>query len=138
MKLLGPLAFALCVVASVVLLWIVGSVGTRRTEVVCNDVDSGNIAEHLKADPGHPLVGFWKDHCDDDFGLAIDQSGDGLYSISFCGPGGCFEPGSYRPNSSIVGDPNYRVLSDDRISVLGRDGFMEYQRCTPMGHPTTI
>jgi len=77
----------------------------------------------------HPLAGFWKkSNCDDHFGLAIAPEGK-LYSVSFCGPGGCFAPGTYRPNTTIVGDPHYRVIDDDTIEVGGKDGFSRYVRC---------
>jgi hypothetical protein len=79
--------------------------------------------------PKPDLAGFWKDHCEDDFGLKIAQAGANLYSISFCGPGGCFEPGTYRPNSPIFGDHAYRVIDADTIEVLGGDGFSTYRRC---------
>lgn len=90
---------------------------------------SDTIAGRLKPTPGYPLIGFWKDHCEDAFGLAIDRAGDGLYSISFCGPGGCFAPGTYRPNSPIVGDPNYRVIDHGTLELTTRDGFARYFRC---------
>ncbi len=78
----------------------------------------------------HPFAGFWKHgHCTDDFGLAIAPAGDKLYSVSFCGPGGCFEPGTYRPNTALVNDPEYRVLDKDTIEVSGSDGFARYIRC---------
>lgn len=102
---------------------------------------------HLRAEdsPAWPinrpkpnLVGFWKDHCEDGHGLKIEPAGGELYSISFCGPGGCFEPGTYRPNSAIVGDDSYRVIDADTIEVLGGDGFSKYYRCgspAPKGTP---
>lgn len=85
--------------------------------------------------PSHPLAGFWKDgHCDDDFGLLIAPVSDDLYSVSFCGPGGCFEPGSYRPNTPIVGDPGYRVTGDNEIEVsLVNGGYQRYIRCPERG-----
>jgi hypothetical protein len=79
--------------------------------------------------PKPSLAGFWKEHCDDGFGLKIELAGGELYSISFCGPGGCFEPGTYRPNSPIFGDELYRVRDADRLEVLGGDGFSTYYRC---------
>jgi hypothetical protein len=79
--------------------------------------------------PKPGLAGFWRDHCEDDFGLKIERAGEGLYSISFCGPGGCFEPGTYRPNSPIFGDESYRVIDADTLEVLGGDGFSKYYRC---------
>lgn len=84
------------------------------------------------APPSHPLSGFWKDgHCDEDFGLFIAPAGDDLYSVSFCGPGGCFQPGTYRPITSIFDDPAYRVKSANDIEVGAADGsFQRYIRCT--------
>ncbi len=79
--------------------------------------------------PKPNLAGFWKDHCEDDFGLKIEPAGGELYSISFCGPGGCFEPGTYRPNSPIFGDASYRVKDAGTLEVLGGDGFSIYYRC---------
>jgi len=79
--------------------------------------------------PKPNLSGFWKDHCDDGHGLKIELADGGLYSISFCGPGGCFEPGTYRPNSAIFGDESYRVVDADTLEVLGGDGFSTYYRC---------
>jgi hypothetical protein len=76
------------------------------------------------------LNGFWKDQCEDDFGLKIEPAAGGQYSISFCGPGGCFEPGTYRPNSPIFGDEAYRVIDANTIEVLGGDGFAKYRRCS--------
>jgi len=68
----------------------------------------------------HPLAGFWKASCDDpeeDFGLAIGPMGSDTYYVSFCGPGGCFAKGDYRPITKLVGDPKYRVLDNDTIEV---------------------
>ena len=77
----------------------------------------------------HPLAGFWKGpDCSDNFGLAITPAGD-LYSVSFCGPGGCFAPGTYRPNTNLVNDPQYHVIDNNTIEVNGSDGFSKYVRC---------
>ena len=85
----------------------------------------------------YPLAGFWKEDEADAWGLAIAPAGDGYYSISFCGPGGCFKPGTYRPNSKIVGDGAYRVINDICIEVAGRDGFARYKRAVSrLGHWT--
>lgn len=79
----------------------------------------------------HPFAGFWKDgHCDDEFGLSIAPAGPNMYSVSFCGPGGCFEPGTYRPNTPIVGDPMYQVIDDNTLGISSKDGeFQRYSRC---------
>ena len=83
------------------------------------------------ATASHPYAGFWKDgHCDDEFGLSIAPAGQGMYSVSFCGPGGCFEPGTYRPNTPIVGDSAYQVIDSNTLGIGVSDGkFQRYSRC---------
>ena len=77
----------------------------------------------------HPYAGFWKQPgCVDRFGLAIAPEGP-LYSVSFCGPGGCFSPGTYRPNTKLVGDSGYRIIDKDTIEVSTTLGFSKYVRC---------
>jgi hypothetical protein len=61
------------------------------------------------------LAGFYKDKASENFGWAIGPNEDGTYYISFCGPGGCFKPGTYLPNTTIVNDPNYEVIDNDTI-----------------------
>lgn len=81
-------------------------------------------------------TGFWKGNCDQAFGLQIMPAAGGEYSVSFCGPGGCFEPGTYRPNTKLADDPLYQVVSASHIKVLGRDGWSDYYKCTAETHPT--
>jgi hypothetical protein len=90
-----------------------------------------SVAASIPRPSTHPFAGLWKDeHCDDDFGLAIAPAGPQLYSVSFCGPGGCFEPGTYRPNTTLVGDPMYRIIDQSTIEVSGQNGdFQRYVRC---------
>jgi hypothetical protein len=81
---------------------------------------------------GHPYSGLWADdgHCDEGFGLVIAPAGTGMYSVSFCGPGGCFEPGTYRPNTPLVGDPGYQLVDPDTIGVgVNGGGYQRYERC---------
>jgi len=81
-------------------------------------------------DPSLNLTGFWKEKCEENHGLHIARAGtDGMYSVSFCGPGGCFEPGTYRPSTYISGDRSYQVISATEIRVLGGDGWATYRRC---------
>ena len=89
------------------------------------------------AEPG-AFAGFWKTDCKDAFGLQIMPFGDeGKYSVSFCGPGGCFEPGTYRPLTTIENDPKYEVISQDHIKVVGkRDSRNDYYKCTEDTNPT--
>lgn len=76
----------------------------------------------------YPLAGFWKEKAEHDWGLAITPAKNNQYSVSFCGPGGCFEPGTYRPDTSILNDPLYKIIDDNTIEVKGADGFTRYTR----------
>jgi hypothetical protein len=77
----------------------------------------------------HPYAGFWKTLCENNFGLAIAAAGPSLYSVSFCGPRGCFRPGTYRPNTSLVSDSDYRIESEHQMQ-LTRSGT-RYSKCWP-------
>ena len=70
---------------------------------------------NLRPTPQMPYVGFWKEKSWHNFGIAIAPVGEGTYSVSFCGPGGCFNPGEWTPNTPIVGDPRYQVIDKDTI-----------------------
>jgi hypothetical protein len=100
------------------------------------DRNSCNIEARLKTAPGYPHTGFWRSSCSDNFGLAIEAHEAGFYSVSFCGPGGCFKPGTYRPNSKIDGDSQYRIVDARTMEVLGHDGFSRYYLCSSPS-PTT-
>jgi hypothetical protein len=92
--------------------------------------NSRNAAGTLRHDPAYPLTGFWKESCSTTFGLLVEPaSAPGKYSVSFCGPGGCFTPGSYRPDTPIAGDSAYRVIDANHLEVQGQDGFSKYIRC---------
>ena len=81
-----------------------------------------------------PYAGFWKTpDCRPEYGLAIAPAGSqGLYSLSFCGPGGCFAPGTYRPNTRLIDDEKYGVVNMNTIDVRGcklTAPFTRYVRC---------
>jgi hypothetical protein len=76
------------------------------------------------------FTGFWKSNCENPFGLQIMPTKDGQYSVSFCGPGGCFKPGAYRANTKIKDDPAYQVVDATHIKVQGSDGWSDYAKCT--------
>lgn len=98
-------------------------------EIIRNPADPNwHIEKQGKPSKTHPLGGFWKKNQNHNHGLAIGKAPEGLYFISFCGPGGCFEKGAYRPNSTIEGDPAYRVIDINTIEVKGKKGFEKYTR----------
>jgi hypothetical protein len=100
-----------------------GSIGDIRQQLVIED------------SPGEPdlsktFAGFWKVKCSDSFGLrikAVDKPG--MYTVTFCGPGGCGnEQGERR--TFITGDKHYKVLSGGELQV-GPDGNRStYKKCS--------
>jgi hypothetical protein len=81
----------------------------------------------------HPMAGFWKTQSSDNFGLAISPAGVGKYSVSFCGPGGCFKPSTYRPDTPLIDDEDYQVINPNTLRVLGSDGWTSYHRAPSRG-----
>jgi len=95
----------------------------------------GEIRQQLAAEdfPGKPdlsfnFAGFWKEKCSDGFGLRIkpvDQPG--MYTATFCGPGGCGDEQEER-KTFITGDKHYKVLSATELQV-GQDPST-YKKCS--------
>lgn len=98
----------------------------------------GDIRAFIAAE-NHPGVkdatknftGFWKEKCDQSFGLLIKHYGDeGKYSKVFCGPGGCGDPSKSRL-TFITGDKMYEVVSEDELIILNKFGERNtHYRCT--------
>ncbi len=81
-------------------------------------------------DPSKDFTGFWKESCTEGFGLQIKHVGlDGKYSVVFCGPGGCADPGESTP-TFITKDPHYQVISADEIKLGKSESGDIYHRCT--------
>ncbi len=92
-----------------------------------------DLAPHWEAERdavasnSHPFAGFWKTDLSNNFGLAIGPYGEGKYYVSFCGPGGCFAKGNYRPITAITNDPEYKIIDKDTIEVHGTDWTKYYR-----------
>lgn len=90
--------------------------------------------------PGEPdnsknFTGFWKEDCEQAFGLQIMHHGpDGKYSIVFCGPGGCGNPDEGEI-TFITKDPTFQVVSESEIKERSANGWDTYHRCTTDTHP---
>ncbi|MGC4115646.1 MAG: hypothetical protein QM765_13785 [Myxococcales bacterium] len=80
--------------------------------------DTAPIIRGLRPTPQMPLVGFWKTRWWAANGVVVDDAGGGQYSVTFCGPGGCFPPGRWRRNTPIVGDASYRVVDPDTLELV--------------------
>lgn len=87
-------------------------------------------------DSTRDFTGFWKEKCEQAFGLQIMHYGnEGKYSVVFCGPGGCGKPSESRL-TFITGDKRWEVVSEDELVEIGRSGDREtYYRCTKETNP---
>lgn len=90
-----------------------------------------------ESDPSKDFTGFWKQDCEDPFGLQIMPYGkDGKYSVTFCGPGGCGRAGEEGKNTFITKDPDYEVISEDKLRIRNAlNRWDTYFRCTRDTHP---
>ena len=92
-----------------------------------------HLSGALNPTAAHPYAGFWKADCRADIGLAIAAAEPGVYSVSLCGPGACYKPGTYSPNTRLVGDDSHKIESSTRMLVKRADGsWMPHERCSPI------
>lgn len=97
--------------------------------IACN-----SRSEHGKSTPPD-FTGFWKEHCSDPFGVQIKKQAENLFSVSFCGPGGCFAPGTWQPNTPILGDPHYRLIDPTTLGMQHGESWQTYTKCTTDTNP---
>jgi len=81
------------------------------------------------------FTGFWKEDCSDAFGVQIKPQSGNVFSVSFCGPGGCSAPGTWMPNTTIEGDPRYRVLGPSTLEIQHGDRWQRLTKCTTDTNP---
>jgi hypothetical protein len=81
------------------------------------------------------FTGFWKWRCSDAWGVQIKKQAGNLFLVSFCGPGGCFEPGTWKPNTPIVGDPQYHYINPTTLAIFGNLGWETLTKCTSDTNP---
>ncbi len=104
-----------------------GQNDTMIEESIDRTRNSHNIASLLAKNPEYPFVGFWKNNCENDFGLAIEAAGEGRYTVIFCGPGACDRRGS-RPPISLQDHPHYRII--DANAIEERPEGSQLHRCS--------
>jgi len=77
------------------------------------------------------FTGLWKEDCEQLYGLQFKPlEKQGVYSVSLCGPAGCLDPGTYRPNTTVQGDPTYDVLYAEEILIKQpRGASTSYVKC---------
>jgi len=90
--------------------------------------NSENIETFLKPDKNFPYIGFWKHDCADNFGVAIEATADGKYTMAFCGPGGCDKTENLE-HTSLTGDPRYKIIDENTIEERNVDSTAVLHRC---------
>src|SRR5437763_14121357 len=93
-----------------------------------NLAQNWDVERDAVASVSHPFGGFWKSDLSNNFGMAIGPSGAGGYYVSFCGPGGCFAKGGYRPITNLTNDPEYRIIDNNTIEFHTVGGWTKYYR----------
>jgi len=121
---------------TLILLGILGGIGSVvgmcyyfRQQMLDPERTSVNIGHFLKPDPKYPYIGFWKEDCKHNFGLAIDKAQDGLYSVDFYGPGGCSSSKKRRHGINLEKDPTYHLIDLNTIEEKSKDEIVVYHRC---------
>jgi hypothetical protein len=78
------------------------------------------------------FTGFWKEDCEQIYGLQFKPlEKQGTYSVSLCGPAGCLDGGTHRPNTTVQGDPAFDVLNPEEIVLKQwRGHFTTYVKCS--------
>lgn len=81
--------------------------------------------------------GFWKENCEDPYGIQIIHHGDGLYTTRFCGPGGgCNKQPDTNTLIPIEGNPNYDVISPTELhEKIGGTVYSVIYKCTTDTNP---
>ena len=89
----------------------------------------------IENSPGEPdlslsFAGFWKEKCTDTYGLRIKPvDKPGMYTVTFCGPGGCGDEQNER-KTFIKGDKRYNIVSATVLQTGGPENQSTYKRCS--------
>jgi hypothetical protein len=97
----------------------------------------GDIRKQLAIEdsPGKPdlslnFAGFWKVKCSDGYGLRIKPiDKPGMYTVTFCGPGGCGSEQEER-KTFITGDHHYNVLGATELQTGPEGHRSTYKKCS--------
>jgi hypothetical protein len=124
-----------CALAALIIILSVGeltSIASWRYDLDISDTyDSQRTSENaslsLKPSARFPLTGFWKQQCDQEVGVAIEEESRWLksYRIELCGTSRC----GFWKVSSVVHDPQYRVIDHDTIEFEDLAKPTLYHRC---------
>lgn len=109
--------------------------GAKPTETSAKTIADIRKEIAIESSPGEPdlslkLAGFWKGKCSDTYGLRVkpvDKAG--MYTVTFCGPGGCGDEQNER-ETYITGDKQYHVVNANELQVGPSDNRSTYIKCS--------
>jgi len=109
--------------------------GAKPIKTAAKTIADIRAAIAIENSPGEPdltrnFAGFWKTECTDTFGLRI-KSADSpyMYTVTFCGPGGCGDEEVER-KTFIKGDKRYNIVSATELQVGTSENRTRYKRCS--------
>ncbi len=76
-----------------------------------------------------PFEGYWQTNCGHNSGIVIMHVGGAEFSVQFCSGAGCSDPGKYKPNTSIIDDPDYEIVDDTHMFIKDHFGKRKYTLC---------
>jgi hypothetical protein len=109
-----------------------GAKPTATTPTTIADIRKQLAKENSpgEPDPSNNFAGFWKEKCEDTFGLRIKPADQpAMYTVTFCGPGGCGDEQNER-KTYIKGDKRYHIVSKTELQVGPSESRSNYKKCS--------
>ncbi|MEQ1518296.1 MAG: hypothetical protein ABL931_17585 [Usitatibacteraceae bacterium] len=109
--------------------------GAKPLKFMPKTVADIRAAHAIENSPGEPdasldLAGFWKEKCSQTFGLRIKPADrPHMYTVTFCGPGGCGGEGNER-KTFIKGDKRYKIVSPTELQLGRAEDWTTYKKCS--------
>ncbi len=90
---------------------------------------SYNTHTAFTKDEEYPYIGLWKSDCSSNFGMTINKAENGLYSLMFCGPGGCMDE-KFWLKTTFENDKKFKIIDKDTFKMHSEGLFIQYHRCS--------
>jgi hypothetical protein len=109
--------------------------GAKPMKTIAKTIADIRAAIAIENSPGEPdatrnFAGFWKTACADTFGLRIKPADSPhMYTVTFCGPGGCGDETNER-KTFIKGDKQYSIVSGTELQVGKSENRTTYKKCS--------
>ncbi len=104
---------SVCIAWLITVAILIGVFFFLRLDIFTN---SYTIEAQLKPDPSLPYIGFWRNDCSDNFGVAVQKAGADEYYVRFCGPGGCLGKTSIMQNK-LTDNPRVKIIDANTVGI---------------------